>query len=137
VKLLIDECLTPALVEVATAHGFYAAHVAHLGLAGSSDWKLMAVILEGDWTFVTRNADDFRGPGDAPGSRGVYSGRELHAGLICLSLDNVDAETQSQVFDAVLRWLGPHADLVNRGVEAEFADDGDLVVSEYALQGSP
>jgi predicted nuclease of predicted toxin-antitoxin system len=45
VKFLIDECLTPDLVERATARGFYAAHVAYHGLAATKDWNLMTTIL--------------------------------------------------------------------------------------------
>ena len=41
-------------------------------------------ILDGDWTFVTSNAVDFRGPADRPGSRGQYADVVIHAGLICL-----------------------------------------------------
>jgi hypothetical protein len=37
---------------------------------GWKDWSLKTVILEGDWTFVTKNSIDFRGPA----SRGQYAG---------------------------------------------------------------
>jgi hypothetical protein len=36
-------------------------------------------------TFVTRNSIDFRGPSDAPGSKGQYADVAVHAGLICLN----------------------------------------------------
>ena len=37
------------------------------------------LILHGDWTFVTRNSIDFRGPRDAFGSKGQYADVALHA----------------------------------------------------------
>jgi hypothetical protein len=37
--------------------------------AGWKDWELKEFILEGDWTFVTINSVDFRGPQSNPGSK--------------------------------------------------------------------
>ena len=68
-KLLIDENLSPSLIEKATAKGFVGSHVNHLGLMGLKDWQLKSAILEGDWIFVTNNGVDFRGPAKSPGSR--------------------------------------------------------------------
>ncbi|WP_234705282.1 hypothetical protein [Sinorhizobium meliloti] len=39
---------------------------------GLQDWELKPIILEGDWTFVTKNSVDFRGPKDKPGTKGQY-----------------------------------------------------------------
>ena len=61
-KLLIDECLSPRLAERAHQRGHgESAHVVWLGWAGLKDWELIEHILDEDWTFVTRNAVDFRG----------------------------------------------------------------------------
>lgn len=79
-KLLVDENLSPSLVGLATDKGFVCSHVNHLGLTGQKDWGLKATILEGDWTFITNNGTDFRGPAKNPGSQGVYAGISLHAG---------------------------------------------------------
>ena len=54
-------------------------------LAGKKDWHLNPIILDGDWTFVTRNSGDFRGPAAKAGSRGVYADVAIHAGLVCLN----------------------------------------------------
>lgn len=76
-KLLIDENLSPGLVSQANVKGFVCAHVNHLGLTGLKDWELKATILEGDWTFITNNGMDFRGPTKNRGSHGVYAGKPL------------------------------------------------------------
>jgi predicted nuclease of predicted toxin-antitoxin system len=63
VKFLIDECLSPELVKLVQEKGHgESTHVVWRKLAGKKDWELKPIILEGDWTFVTRNSVDFRGP---------------------------------------------------------------------------
>ena len=52
-------------------------HVVWLGKSGIKDWDLMSVVLDGDWTLVTKNSYDFRGPADAPGSKGEFNKLEL------------------------------------------------------------
>jgi len=67
VKFLIDECLSPKLVKLAQDKGYgESTHVAWRKLAGKKDWELKPIILDGDWTFVTRNSVDFRGPSSKP-----------------------------------------------------------------------
>ncbi len=83
-RILIDENLSPLLVSDAQQKGFLCSHVNHLGKAGKKDWELKRTILEGDWTFVTNNSIDFRGPADKPGSSGEYADVRLHAGLVCV-----------------------------------------------------
>jgi putative AlgH/UPF0301 family transcriptional regulator len=59
-KFLIDECLSLDLVDVARDRGFtQSSHVVWLGKAGWKDWQLKSFILDGDWTFVTRDRIDF------------------------------------------------------------------------------
>lgn len=66
-KFLIDECLIVRLISIATAEGYpLPAHVAQRKLIGISDPQLMKYAVDGDWTLVTRNSDDFR---PAAGSR--------------------------------------------------------------------
>jgi predicted nuclease of predicted toxin-antitoxin system len=72
---LIDECLHPSLAVVAHRMGHEAYHVNFLGLASSKDHELMPTILDGDFTFVTNNAVDFRR---------LYRNRPIHAGLVIL-----------------------------------------------------
>ena len=60
-KFLIDEGLSPTLVQLARERGHgESTHVNWLGLRGETDWGLMPRIIEGDFTFVTNNAKDFR-----------------------------------------------------------------------------
>jgi hypothetical protein len=74
VRFLIDECLTPELALIAQARGHEeSTHVVWRGLAGRTDWGLKPFILDGDWTFVTRNSVDFRGPAARVGTRGQYA----------------------------------------------------------------
>ena len=62
-KFLIDECLSPDLAQLARDRGFHSSsHVTWLGKAGWKDWQLRKLIVDEDWTFVTRNSIDFRGP---------------------------------------------------------------------------
>jgi Domain of unknown function (DUF5615) len=69
-KFLIDECLSPELTKLAHAKGHGESfHVVWLGRAGLKDWELKPIILDGDWTFVTKNSVDFRGPEAQPGRR--------------------------------------------------------------------
>jgi predicted nuclease of predicted toxin-antitoxin system len=85
-KLLVDECLSEELTKLAQRRGHAeASHVAWIGKRGWKDWQLRKVIIDSDWTFVTRNSIDFRGPSDAPGSKGQYADVAVHAGLICLN----------------------------------------------------
>ncbi len=68
-KLLIDECLSPELAKLAQIRGHgESSHVVWLKKSGWKDWQLKSVILDGDWTFVTNNVTDFRGPESEPGA---------------------------------------------------------------------
>lgn len=84
-QFLIDECLTPELVQMAAEAGYAGSTcVRDRGLAGTKDWKLMAFVVNGDFTLVTHNAVDFRGGG--PGKiGGEHAKQTIHAGLVCLS----------------------------------------------------
>jgi len=85
-KFLVDECLSPELTKLAHAKGHgESPHVVWLGRAGLKDWELKPIILGGDWTFITKNSVDFRGPAERPGTKGQYAEVALHAGLICLN----------------------------------------------------
>lgn len=85
-KLLVDECLSEELTKLAQRRDHAeASHVTWIGKRGWKDWQLKSVIIDGDWTFVTRNSIDFRGPRDAPGSKWQYAHVVVHAGLICLN----------------------------------------------------
>lgn len=59
-KFLIDECLSPELATIARGKGHgETSHIVWIGLAGRKDWELKPIILQDDWTFVTKNSVDF------------------------------------------------------------------------------
>ncbi len=130
-KLLIDECLSPRLAKRAIEDGYAdSSHVLWIGHAGRQDWNLLPVILAGDWTFVTKNAYDFRGPVSAPGTKGEYRGADLHAGLVCLSgPPGMDLALQLELFEVALVELRMRPDLTNEVLEISLEDDGaDITV---------
>ena len=129
-KFLIDECLSPDLAMLARERGFVkSSHVTWLGKSGWKDWELKEFILDEDWTFVTRNSIDFRGPADQPGSRGQYANIPLHAGLICINgPERLTAEIEVDLFEIVLDAIGL-TEMVNEAIEINLAQVG----SEYEL----
>jgi hypothetical protein len=110
-KFLIDECLSPALALLARGRGFVeSSHVTWLGKSGWKDWELKEFILESDWTFVTRNSVDFRGPAATPGRQGQYADVPLHAGLVCINgPERTTAQTETDLFNVVLEVIGANA----------------------------
>jgi hypothetical protein len=135
-KLLIDECLSEELTKLARDRGHpESSHVRWIGKGGFKDWELLPVILAGDWTFVTKNSVDFRGPADAPGSKGQYQKASLHAGLICLNGPvGMDLDTQLELFESALDALG-NGDLVNEVLEVtlEHTTEADITITRYRL----
>lgn len=133
-RLLIDECLSPELARRAHARGYgEASHVVWRGRAGLKDWELMPLILAGDWTFVTRNAVDLRGPAARPGTSGQYAGVAIHAGLICLDgPPGLDLDMQLELLDQALDELASDGDLVNQVLEVRWEENG-LHVRRYSL----
>ncbi len=107
-KFLIDECLSLDLVELAGGRGFtQSSHVAWLGKAGWKDWQLRPFIVDGDWTFVTRDSIDFRGPAEHPGTRGQYADLAIHAGLVCINGPAaMNLELQCNLFSVALDEIG-------------------------------
>jgi hypothetical protein len=136
-KLLIDECLSEELAKRAHALGHLeSSHVRWMGKTGAKDWELLPVILAGDWTFVTKNSVDFRGPAEAPGSKGEYRKAPIHAGLICLNGPvGMDLDMQLELFEAALDALSDDEDLTNRVLEATLddAEAAEIRIIRYAL----
>lgn len=136
-KFLIDECLSPKLAKIAIDknHG-QTSHIVWLGLTGYKDWELKPIILDDDWTFVTKNSVDFRGPKDKPGTKGQYADVAIHAGLICLNgPPGMDLDMQIELFEQALVELDADPDLVNQVLEITLDDEDDLRVLRYALPG--
>ena len=135
-KFLIDECLSPNLVATAIDAGFpESSHVTWLGKAGWKDWELKAFILNGDWTFVTRNSADFRGPAESPGAKGQYADVPIHAGLVCLNgPDGMRSPLQRELFQAALEEIGSAEHFINEVIEVDLEElDGDFAVRRYKL----
>jgi len=126
-KLLLDECLSEELTRLAQRRGHAeASHVTWIGKRGWKDLQLKSVILDGDWTLVTKNSIDFRGPRDAPGSKGQYAEVTVHAGLICLNGPvGMDLDLQLEMFEAALDELDRNNDLVNEVLEVSLSYSGD------------
>jgi hypothetical protein len=133
-KFLVDECLSPELTHCAHARGYgESSHVVWLGCGGWKDWDLRPLILEGDWTFVTKNSIDFRGPAATPGSKGQYADVAIHAGLVCLNgPPGMDLDMQIELFGQALDELETDDDLVNRVLEITMEGDS-LHVQRYRL----
>lgn len=133
-KFLIDECLSPELTKIAVNKGHgQSSHIVWLGRGGYKDWELKPIILDDDWTFVTKNSVDFRGPKDKPGTKGQYADVAIHAGLICLNgPPGMDLDMQIELFEQALVELDGDPDLVNQVLEITL-DDDDLRVLRYAL----
>jgi len=109
--------------------------VTWLGKAGWKDWQLRDLIVEQDWTFVTRNSVDFRGPADRPGSKGQYANVPVHAGLICINgFGKITADIEILLFSAVLDQIGTADELVNEVIEVFLGEDEDeFEIARYLL----
>jgi predicted nuclease of predicted toxin-antitoxin system len=108
VKLLVDENLSPTLVQRLASVGVPAVHVAHCGLSGATDPVVWRYGLEHDLVVVTSNAGDFIR---------LAEGVELHPGLIVLRAGHLSREEQWAWLAPVARWLIEEGqDLANRAV---------------------
>jgi len=134
-KFLIDECLSPELARMAIERGYgETSHIVWMKLGGLKDWELKPIILDGDWTFVTKNSVDFRGPKEKAGSKGQYADVAIHAGLICLNgPPGMDLDMQIELFEQALAELDSDVDLVNRVLEISLETDEELRVLRYSL----
>jgi hypothetical protein len=137
-KFLVDECLSPALTVMAQEQGYgESSHVVWRNWNGLADWQLKPLILAGDWTFVTKNSIDFRGPAQAAGSRGEYADVDLHAGLVCLNGPQaMDLDMQKELFAEALDELGRDPDLINQVLDITL-DGKTLLIRRYALPPNP
>lgn len=136
-KILIDENLSPSLAADAQRRGFLCSHVNHIGKSRWKDWGLKRVILDGDWTFVTNNSIDFRGPSDKPGSSGEYADVRLHAGLVCIDAPfGLNLNLQRQVFSLILDDFLDHGDLTNQILQVDVRKDGTIELLRIPLPAS-
>jgi len=108
VKLLVDENLSPTLVQRLASVGVPAVHVAHCGLSGATDPAVWRYAFRHDLVVVTSNARDFIR---------LAEGVRLHPGLIVLRAGHLSREEQWAWLGPVARWLLEEGqDLANRAV---------------------
>lgn len=107
-NLLIDENLSPTLVQRLADRGIFAQHVAHLGRVGVTDPEVWRYAFEHDQIVVTMNRMDFLElAGDC----------ELHPGLIVFREGGLKREEQWEWLLPVLDALAATENLVNEVVE--------------------
>lgn len=115
-RILIDECLSIELAQIAHELGFEAYHVAHRGMSGLKDHALFAEIARGGFVFVTNNREDFVE---------LVAKADLHAGMIVI-VPNVRREVQKALFRAALQHVLTIGTLLNRVLEID--GNGDIRV---------
>ena len=133
-RLLIDECLSPELAQLAIDAGHVeSTSVRDCGRLGLKDWELMEYVIQEDFILVTRNAQDFRGAGKVnPG--GLHGAAEVHEGLICLdSALEMDLDLQQELFRHALNMLAELPDLINQALEVYENEDGLISVNTYDI----
>jgi predicted nuclease of predicted toxin-antitoxin system len=109
VKILLDENLSPTLVQKLGGLGVSAQHIAHLGKSGLSDPALWRYAYEHDQVVITVNASDFLR---------LATASPLHAGLIVLRAQGLTREEQWEwTAPAIEALLGSGENLVNKAVE--------------------
>lgn len=109
-RFLFDECVALRLVGLAHARGHVAYHVAHRGLAGTSDATLLRVLFDEDLVLVTNNGPDFTAL--------LCREEALHPGLVSF-VTQTRPSVQAILFVAVLDHLEGRVHLMNRLVEVD------------------
>ena len=133
-RFLIDECLSPELVQMAVTAGHVESTcVRDRGLSGTKDWKLIEHVVASDFTLVTHNSADFRGGGPVK-LGGEHAKQSIHAGLVCLnSVHAMDLQRQLDLFQIALDELAALDDLVNQALEVFEQEDGSVEVVIYDI----
>lgn len=133
-KFLIDECLSPELVDVALMAGhFESSCVRNRGWLGLKDHELIEKVVAEDFTLVTHNATDFRGEG--PGKLGgEHAKQPIHAGLVCIDSEHgLDLDRQRELFAIAVEEATKEGDLVNKALEVFEYCDGSVEVEVYDI----
>lgn len=109
IQFLIDECLTPKLVEVANRFGYLAYHVQYRHWKSKHDDALLRFARAEGLTIVTNNWRDFEP---------MLRREEIHPGAVVIP--NVPRAEQVVAFERALRAIhspNPPLDMVNTVVE--------------------
>ena len=115
-RFLIDENLSPTLVDLARQRGYEAMAVRDLGLLNAKDWTLLERVQNEDWTLVTNNVGEFR--------KRYARKTTLHAGVVFLVDVDAGRDVQQLAFAAALDEIGVNADLVNLELLVDPQDGG-------------
>ncbi len=102
-RLLLDENISPALVQLFADIDVYSQSVPHVGLAGRPDHVVWQYALDHDFTVVTTNARDFIELLDTP----------VHPGLIVLREGGLSGQEQWE-------WLRPVVEHVKKSGDEDF-----------------
>lgn len=94
-KLWIDECLSPTLVERANRRGYWATCNRDRNLLGVRDQILHKIVIDEEATFVTNDEADFVA---------LYRQVDLHTGLLILPQANT-REALWPLLDAALDYI--------------------------------
>ncbi|ASL01144.1 DUF5615 family PIN-like protein [Xanthomonas citri] len=134
-KFLIDECLSPSLADIALEQGHHQSTcVRNRGWAGKKDHQITQLAQDEDFTLVTHNARDFRGGGELkPG--GHYALLEVHAGLVCITGDDLDLALQQDLFRVALDEIEVMDDLINKCLEV-LLDGDSYAVTVYDISSA-
>jgi predicted nuclease of predicted toxin-antitoxin system len=109
VKYLIDENLSPTLVQRLAKKGIDAAHVAHRGLSGMTDPKVWAYALDEERVVVTLNEEDFVA---------LAAASSVHAGLMVVREPGLSREEQWKLLEPIIDRLEESGeDLINKVCE--------------------
>lgn len=100
-KLWIDECLTPTLVERANRRGYWATCNRDRDLLGTRDEALHKIIIDEEAVFVTNDEADFVA---------LYRRVDLHTGLLILPQTS-KREALWPLLDAAIDHIEQHAKL--------------------------
>jgi predicted nuclease of predicted toxin-antitoxin system len=125
-KFLIDECLSPTLVQLARERGHgESTHVNWLGLRSRKDWSLLRRAVDAGYVLVTNNTTDF-----TP----MVSRETVHPGLVCLSIAPglMSLDVQRRLFALALDRLG-EAEPINEVLQITLLADWSVRVDRYDL----
>ena len=122
-RFLIDECLSPDLVQIAIDREFDAAPVVHRRLQGKPDRTIVEYAVSNRHVLVTNDAKDF-----IP----LVGEEAIHCGLVCLNISDglASRDTQCRLFEIALNELGEN-EPVNKIIEITLDSDAEVTTNRY------
>ncbi len=119
-RAIVDENLSPSLVQRLSGRGIFAQHVAHVGRAGICDDELWELALEQSAFVITHNPQDFLS---------LAASATIHAGLIVIREGGLTPDEQWERVMAALDYLAQHGigDLTNQVVDVRSLVDIEVL----------